>query len=72
MEPSDFLLYALTGIAFSSRWALTFKKVAMLIARGVLIKTNLFTPELTRAFKETAYLLLNNIQEIVIYSLPIS
>ncbi len=51
---------------------MTFKKVAILIARGILIKTKPFALELTRAFKETVYLLLNSIYEMVIYSLPIS
>ena len=51
---------------------MTFKKVAILIARGVLMKTKPFAPESTRAFKETAYLLLNSIHEMVIYGLPIS
>jgi hypothetical protein len=49
-----------------------FKKVAILIVRGVLIKTNLFALELIRAFKETVYLLLNSIHKIVICSPPIS
>ncbi len=44
----------------------------MLIVRGVLIKTNPFALELIRAFKETIYLLLNSVYEIVICGPPIS
>jgi hypothetical protein len=49
-----------------------FKKVAILIARGVLMKTKPFAPESTRAFKETAYPLLDSVHEMVICGPPIS
>jgi hypothetical protein len=50
-------LYPLILIGLGRRWNLRLKKVAMSIARRVLINVKLFTPELVREEILTKYLL---------------
>jgi hypothetical protein len=50
-------LYPLILIGLGRRWNLRLKKVAMSIARRVLINEKLFTPELVREEILTKYLL---------------
>jgi hypothetical protein len=60
-------LYPLIPIGLDKRWNLRLKKVAISIARRVLINTKPFAPESVREETLTKYLLQDKLQGIVKY-----